>query len=307
MDAKTLSTAHCTITNDALAMVRDTQGNYFSRLQKISPEKFAADTLNPKRAEEAAAVLEEYVELNGKKILEIGAGCGINHIVWVNKFGVDGWGIEPAEEGFEHSNVIAKNLLIANSLDPSRIIDAAGEDLPFSEGMFDIVYSSNVLEHVTDPRSVMREALRVLKPGGILQIICPNYLSYFDGHYVAFHPPVLWKGLFVWWIKWVYRRETAFAKTIRTEVNAVWVERQLATLQKETPLKVLGLGREKFIERMDAAEVNPWMGLGVIARLLRVAKHLRLNRIIGRLIGVLRGWTPLIITVRKEEQGQSSE
>jgi len=46
--------------------------------------------------------------------------------------------------------------------------------LPFRDGAFDRVYCSEVLEHVLDPESVIREMHRVLAPGGIAVISVPN-------------------------------------------------------------------------------------------------------------------------------------
>ncbi|MEQ9449428.1 MAG: class I SAM-dependent methyltransferase, partial [Rhodospirillaceae bacterium] len=229
-DAEKLSTVYCTLTDEALARVRDTQGRYFASLMKIDPEKFAADTLDPRKAEEMATVLEDYVPLRGKKVLEIGTGCGVNHIVWRKKYGVDAWGVEPEGEGFDKSAEVARHLIEVNNLEADRIKTAPGEALPFDDGSFDVVYSSNVLEHTNNPAKVLREAARVLKPGGTMQIVCPNYMSYFDGHHAAFHPPILSNGFFRWWIKYVYRRDPAFAATIRTEINPLWVRRQLKAI-----------------------------------------------------------------------------
>jgi ubiquinone/menaquinone biosynthesis C-methylase UbiE len=49
------------------------------------------------------------------------------------------------------------------------------EKLPFPDGSFDFVYSAFVFEHLDKPEEVLQEALRVLKPGGKLLIIAPNY------------------------------------------------------------------------------------------------------------------------------------
>ncbi len=298
-DAEALSTEFCLVTPSALARVRETQGVYFAPLMKVDPDKFAADTLDPRKAEDMADVLEVYVPLAGKKVLEIGTGCGVNHIVWQKKYGIEAWGVEPEGEGFENSADVARDLIEANGLDISRIKDATGEALPFSDDSFDIVYSSNVLEHVLDPGQVLREAVRVLKPGGTLQIVCPNYLSYFDGHHAAFHPPIISNGFFRWWIKWIYRRDPEFAATIRTEINPLWVRRQLKAIGYSIPLTVHTLGAEKFLERMDTADVGRWMALGVLGRLVSLLQRLRLNRLLAHLVVTLQGWTPLIITVTK--------
>jgi ubiquinone/menaquinone biosynthesis C-methylase UbiE len=42
--------------------------------------------------------------------------------------------------------------------------------LPFPDGYFDCVYSFGVIHHIPDVDAVMREAHRVLKPGGLIQL-----------------------------------------------------------------------------------------------------------------------------------------
>lgn len=45
---------------------------------------------------------------------------------------------------------------------------AAAEELPYENGRFDVVVVSEILEHVHDPRPVLAEARRVVRPGGLL-------------------------------------------------------------------------------------------------------------------------------------------
>jgi ubiquinone/menaquinone biosynthesis C-methylase UbiE len=49
-----------------------------------------------------------------------------------------------------------------------RLVFLCGDaqDLPFKEKVFDIIYCRYILEHVPDPLRVLKEAIRVLKPGG---------------------------------------------------------------------------------------------------------------------------------------------
>ena len=42
------------------------------------------------------------------------------------------------------------------------------EDMPYPDGMFDLVVTTDVLEHVLDLNAAIREMVRVLRPGGVL-------------------------------------------------------------------------------------------------------------------------------------------
>jgi len=49
--------------------------------------------------------------------------------------------------------------------------------LPYQDGRFDIVTATEVIEHLEDFRSILREIFRVLKPGGICVLSTPNILN----------------------------------------------------------------------------------------------------------------------------------
>jgi ubiquinone/menaquinone biosynthesis C-methylase UbiE len=57
------------------------------------------------------------------------------------------------------------------------VIAADGHALPFRDGVFDVVILSDLVEHVKDPRRVMAEVARVLRPGGVAYASVPNRLS----------------------------------------------------------------------------------------------------------------------------------
>lgn len=54
--------------------------------------------------------------------------------------------------------------------------DAAA--LPWRDGTFDHVYMMWFIEHLTDPAPVLREALRVLRPGGTITINETDYTTF---------------------------------------------------------------------------------------------------------------------------------
>lgn len=55
---------------------------------------------------------------------------------------------------------------------------AIGESLPFPADTFDCILLSEVIEHLEAPEVSIREAARVLCPGGRLLITTPNYRSF---------------------------------------------------------------------------------------------------------------------------------
>lgn len=281
--------------------IKKTQGVFFNKISGLDPQKITSDLLDPQKAILQAEILKEFIILEEKKILEIGSGFGINHIIWRKKFNVNGYSIEPDGFGFDSSFKMARQLVALNGLDPNRIVAAVGEALPFEDNFFDIVYSTNVLEHVADPAKVLDEGLRVLKPGGVLQFVYPNYHSYFDGHYAVFHPPLFCRSFFPWYVKSIFRRDPQFAKSLRTELNIGWTKKQLANLQTKYNVEVLSLGQEIFLKRMHSLDFETWAGLTKVKRVLGIMHELGLNYMAARLILWLKAWTPIILTIRKRE------
>ena len=69
-----------------------------------------------------------------------------------------------------------------------RILNSAGEALPFPSGIFDLILSHEVLEHVQDDAQAIREMVRVLVPGGRAVIFVPNRGYPFETH------GIYWRG-----------------------------------------------------------------------------------------------------------------
>ncbi len=94
---------------------------------------------------------------SASRVLEVGCGTG-NYIAAVEKWaGCQCWGIDPAPE----------MLAQARARSPSISLDQGhAEQLPFPPDFFDLVFSVDVIHHVTDRRAYLAEAQRVLRRSG---------------------------------------------------------------------------------------------------------------------------------------------
>jgi SAM-dependent methyltransferase len=104
------------------------------------------------------------------RILENGCGVG----TYVEHLSPLGGKVIGLEYDFERATEAKRN--------SPHIINAAGESLPLPSGTFDLVLSHEVLEHVQDDRTAVREMIRALKPGGRAVIFCPNRGYPFETH-----------------------------------------------------------------------------------------------------------------------------
>jgi SAM-dependent methyltransferase len=287
------------------ARVRDSVvaslGAYFEKINGVDRETLGRDHVNPDRYLLSIEALNALVPLRGKKLLEIGSGYGVSLALMLKNFHADAMGIEPASQGFDDSFRGAREILEANQLDPERLIDAVGENLPFDDSSFDIVYSSNVLEHTTDPARVLREAARVLKPGGVLYLEVPNYLSYYEGHYLIPQPPIVWNGLLAAWVKWVFRRDPTFARTLRTEINPVWLRGIVREIGRVYPIELHTLGEERFLARLAQPFMFQTEAVRGAARgSIKLLQAVNYKNWIGHLIVKLNGHYPIILIATRK-------
>jgi ubiquinone/menaquinone biosynthesis C-methylase UbiE len=268
----------------------------------IDLNKLTDDQVSLIKPQNEIGIISRYLKnetIAGKKLLNIGSGFGIFNLVAIQQYGIDAYGIEPNGVGFGNSLEISKILFKDNNLPIDRLIAAFGEEIPFEDNTFDIVYSTNVLEHVQDPLKVLEEGLRVLKPGGTLQYVYPNFGSFFDGHYAVILPPIPFKSFYPWFIKYIVGRDNVFAKTINAELNVPWAINAVKLLSYKYKIELVSLGEDIFKERMTSMEFGNWAGLYKIKRIVNILNRLKLKSFVVKFLLLFKAWSPVILTIRK--------
>ncbi|HUO24165.1 MAG TPA: class I SAM-dependent methyltransferase [Candidatus Aquilonibacter sp.] len=105
------------------------------------------------------------------KVLEIGVGMGADYLEWL-KAGAHATGIDLSAASLEGARLRCR---LAGYTPDLQVADA--ENLPFPAESFDVVYSYGVMHHSPDTASCIREAWRVLKPGGQARIMVYHHPS----------------------------------------------------------------------------------------------------------------------------------
>lgn len=120
----------------------------------------------------AAYLFREFDMKPGMKLLEAGCGRGefLRHF---KNLGLNVYGLDLSPEAPNYQPDI-----------PVALSNIEKDGIPFPDATFDVIYSKSLLEHFSSPEHYIREAKRVLKPGGLLLTLVPdwesNYKIYFD-------------------------------------------------------------------------------------------------------------------------------
>jgi ubiquinone/menaquinone biosynthesis C-methylase UbiE len=111
------------------------------------------------------AIVRALGDLKGKSVLDVGCGAGnlLEKLNAARRVGIDlsDTLVQRAKEKLRH--------------DPStEILKGDAEAMPFLPQTFDAAVCSEVIEHVLNPKAVLQEIHRVLKPNGQLVLTFPN-------------------------------------------------------------------------------------------------------------------------------------
>jgi arsenite methyltransferase len=119
----------------------------------------------------------------GMRILDVGCGIGKTTCYLAKRHGCHAIGVDLSSRMIRWAEETARRERVENKVE-FRVADA--QDLPFDDGLFDVVINESVLSFVADPEKALREYLRVTKPGGYIGLNESSCLTEPSAEMIAF-------------------------------------------------------------------------------------------------------------------------
>jgi len=214
------------------------------------------------------------VAVNGR-ILDAGCGGGGMPLSLAEEASLV-VGIDPAER-FQEAGV---RLGQERSLTNLHFALADGMYLPFADGSFDLVLSHAVIEHVADAPLYLREAARVLAPGGRMYLSTAPYLSFAGAHLPRLKVPVP--------LHLIAGRRVAFATFQFLARRAPWALKEPAN--ENSFIKAARRGERKHDDLLELVRVRRLRGQILDAGLRIVREELHATATVRRMPAVLGRW-----------------
>jgi len=106
-----------------------------------------------------------------KKLIDVGCGTG-KLVKFFNDNHFKAFGCDMYDDALKYARKINKK---------NTILKASAIKLPYNKNSFEIVTSISVIEHLTprEAKKFIQETKRILKPGGFLFLVTPNYATPF--------------------------------------------------------------------------------------------------------------------------------
>ncbi len=120
--------------------------------------------------------------LDGKRVLDV--GCGVISVINVIKeSSAEFYGIDTLMDEYKKLYVLDGTVHWSSG---------RGEEIPFEDGWFDIVFCTNIIDHADEPGRVAGELFRILRPGGNL-VLTVDIFQHEEGRDPA-HPHAFTSG-----------------------------------------------------------------------------------------------------------------
>jgi len=128
---------------------------FYLNADELSPPAFVNT-----RLEEITAEFSPYRENN--RLLDVGCGAG-NLLQAARKNGWNAQGLDVSAGAVKHVRSLG-----------FEVFEGELQDAGFPSGHFDVVTAAELLEHMFDPRPLLNEVARVLRPGGLFWTTTPH-------------------------------------------------------------------------------------------------------------------------------------
>jgi SAM-dependent methyltransferase len=119
-------------------------------------------------AADAVQQVAAHTDLTGRTVVDVGGGGG--------------WFTAAFRDRGAHCYLFEPDVAELRSSALAGAVLADGYWLPVRDGGADVVFSSNVLEHVPDPMGLIEEMIRATRPGGLVYLSYCNWYSPWGGH-----------------------------------------------------------------------------------------------------------------------------
>jgi 2-polyprenyl-3-methyl-5-hydroxy-6-metoxy-1,4-benzoquinol methylase len=148
----------------------------------------------------------------GGRVLDV--GCGVGQVVdRLTQAGYEAYGVDVSEPNIVRAKKFCERCQVYD-----------GKRLPFPDRHFASVGALNVLEHVEEPESFLRELVRVAGTGGKVVVSSPNFLRVLG---FGYHPRM--RGLANKWRNWQLLHQKR--RQMRADPAAVHFERMTPILK----------------------------------------------------------------------------
>jgi len=237
----------------ARAYARDFGVTDEAQAAQIALEWFQVDRPGPS----GSALDEHFAEAarvpDARRVLDLAAGMGTAALRGA-ALGFEMHGVEPDAEKLSLFRRRVATLALAGFPEGTarmpRMARAVGERLPYKNDVFDAVTSYQTLEHVQDVEAVLAEMLRVVRPGGVLHLRCPDYRGTFEGHYLLPWLPLLPAPLARLYLRLRGRPSTGYAGLTYTTRPGLVRGLKEAASRAGIEIEVTDLERERIGARL---------------------------------------------------------
>lgn len=103
-------------------------------------------------------------------MIDIGCGGGSNALLaaW------NGFEATACDVSFQGLKSLGQFARQSQGAPRIRLIQCDSCTLPMASASFDVVIASHIIEHLDEPRALLQEAFRILRPAGVLRLSCPS-------------------------------------------------------------------------------------------------------------------------------------